>query len=33
MTLKKWLFFVGTRIDILRKYIKLENGIPHKDVI
>lgn len=30
---EEMVIFVGTRIDILRKYIKLENGIPHKDVI
>ena len=28
---EEMVIFAEARIDILRKYIKLENGIPHKD--
>lgn len=30
---EEMLIFAEARIDILRKYIELENGIPHKDTI
>lgn len=30
---EEMVIFAEARIDILRKYIKLENGIPHKDTI
>ena len=30
---EEMVIFAEARIDILRKYIKLKNGIPHKDTI
>lgn len=30
---EEMVIFAEARLEILRKYIKLENGIPHKDTI
>lgn len=30
---EEMVIFAEARIEILRKYIKLENGIPHKDML
>ena len=30
---EEMVIFAEARVEILRKYIKLENGIPHKDTL
>lgn len=30
---KEMVIFAEARLEVLRKYIKFENGIPHKDTI